>query len=271
MAAYRRPTIGDRVQIRDTMIMKRYLPEAIGKVFRIFKDDGGAFPYRLAGVGEQRHWFSEDDICWPVKKAQKAFAPKQATKARPDNQPEKVVINHNRYGCTAGEVRDVLGETADKRNWVLSGGRQVPKLHEGSGWSRKVEASICDARPPPPPAGSVRRTQPAAPVSLSEEEMFAQMEEMQAQLDAEEAAQVEASAQKEPAAAPVAGALEEPAEPKPEPIPTSPTPEVPGKAAPGEPPKPIPQKEPAGEGKGDVRQALANWHKLVPFWRRVEG
>ena len=36
----------------------------------VFEDDGGAFPYRLAGVGEQRHWFSEDDICWPVKKAQ---------------------------------------------------------------------------------------------------------------------------------------------------------------------------------------------------------
>ena len=49
------------------VLRKRYLPEAIGKVFRIIKDDGGAFPYRLGGIGEQRHWFSEDDICWPTK------------------------------------------------------------------------------------------------------------------------------------------------------------------------------------------------------------
>ncbi|CAE7870650.1 E3 ubiquitin-protein ligase [Symbiodinium microadriaticum] len=226
----RRPTIGDRVQIRDTMIMKRYLPEAIGKVFRIFKDDGGAFPYRLAGVGEQRHWFSEDDICWPVKKAQKTFiTPKERTKAKPDNQPEKVVINHNRYGCTAGEVRDVLGETADKRNWVLSGGRQVPKMHEGSGWSRKVENSntICDARPPPPPPGSIPRA--PAPVTLSEEEMFAQMEEMQAQMDAEEAQAAQAPQEPLPAAAPEA----QPVEPV-----TAPTPA----AAPPSPAKPSPQK-----------------------------
>eukprot|EP00439_Symbiodinium_sp_Y106_P086319 s98_g32.t1 len=225
----RRPTIGDRVQIKDTMIMKRYLPEAIGKVFRIFKDDGGAFPYRLAGVGEQRHWFSEDDICWPVKKAQKTFiTPKERTKAKPDNQPEKVVINHNRYGCTAGEVRDVLGETADKRNWVLSGGRQVPKMHEGSGWSRKVENSntICDARRPPPPPGSIPRA--PAPVTLSEEEMIAQMEEMQAELDAEAAQAAQAPQEPLPAASPEA----QPVEPV-----TAPTP-----AAPPSPAKPSPQK-----------------------------
>ncbi|CAE6944502.1 rnf126 [Symbiodinium sp. CCMP2456] len=226
----RRPTIGDRVQIRDTMIMKRYLPEAIGKVFRIFKDDGGAFPYRLAGVGEQRHWFSEDDICWPVKKAQKTFITqkeRERTKAKPDNQPEKVVINHNRYGCTAGEVRDVLGETADKRNWVLSGGRQVPKMHEGSGWSRKVENSntICDARRPPPPPGSVPRA--PAPVTVSEEEMIAQMEEMQAELDAQ-AAQAQAPQKPVPPAAPEA--------PPVEPV-TAPTP-----AAPPSPAKPSLQK-----------------------------
>ena len=175
---YRRPTVGDRVQVRDTMIMKRYLPEAIGKVFRIFKDDGGAFPYRLAGVGEQRHWFSEDDICWPTKVQTKTFNHNKKGKADPD-QPEKVIINHNRYGCTKGEVRNVLGETADKKSWVLEGGRQVPKSHEHSGWSR-VQAAIPDGPPPPPPAPVV---------TLSEAEIFAQMEEMQAQMEAEEAAQ----------------------------------------------------------------------------------
>ena len=181
IAEYRRPTVGDRVQVRDTMIMKRYLPEAIGKVFRIFKDDGGAFPYRLAGVGEQRHWFSEDDICWPTKVQTKVFNHQKGGKANPD-QPEKVMINHNRYGCTQGEVRDVLGETADKKSWVLSGGRQVPKSHEHSGWSR-IQAEKPDGPPPPPP------TAPQAAVTLSEAEIFAQMEEMQAQMEAQEAAQ----------------------------------------------------------------------------------
>eukprot|EP00438_Fugacium_kawagutii_P000582 Skav211996 [mRNA] locus=scaffold2069:143463:145088:- [translate_table: standard] len=175
IAEYRRPTIGDRVQIRDTMVMKRYLPEAIGKVFRIIKDDGGAFPYRLAGVGEQRHWFGEDDVCWPTRVQTKVFK-RAGGKANPD-QPAKVMINHNRYGCTQGEVRDVLGETADKKSWVLQGGRQVPKAHEHSGWSR-IQAETADAPPPPPSA-------PPGAVTLSEAEIFAQMEEMQAQMDAE--------------------------------------------------------------------------------------
>ena len=193
IAEYRRPTIGDRVQVRDTMVMKRYLPEAIGKVFRIIKDDGGAFPYRLAGVGEQRHWFGEDDVCWPTKVQTKVF--NRGGKANPD-QPAKVMINHNRYGCTQGEVRDVLGETADKKSWVLQGGRQVPKSHEHSGWSRIQPESV---EPPPPPPGA-----PPAAVTLSEAEMFAQMEEMQAQLDAEAMEQSVQSTPSVPSAPPEA-------------------------------------------------------------------
>ena len=193
MAEYRRPTIGDRVQVRDTMVMKRYLPEAIGKVFRIIKDDGGAFPYRLAGVGEQRHWFGEEDVCWPTKVQTKVFIPGRSKKEKNPDQPAKVMINHNRYGCTQGEVRDVIGETADKKSWVLQGGRQVPKSHEHSGWSR-IQPATPDAPPPPPPGA------PPAAVTLSEAEMFAQMEEMQAQMDAEmaEAAALDQSVQSVP-------------------------------------------------------------------------
>ena len=210
IAEYRRPTIGDRVQVRDTMVMKRYLPEAIGKVFRIIKDDGGAFPYRLAGVGEQRHWFGEDDVCWPTKVQTKVF--NRGGKVNPD-QPEKVVINHNRYGCTQGEVRDVLGETADKKSWVLQGGRQVPKSHEHSGWSR-IQAEKADAPPPPPPGA------PQA-VTLSDAEIFAQMEEMQAQMDAEAETQSAVSAQVSPSG-PSMPVVEAPAIPEskaPEPAP----------------------------------------------------
>eukprot|EP00931_Biecheleriopsis_adriatica_P064635 TRINITY_DN39387_c0_g1_i1.p1 TRINITY_DN39387_c0_g1~~TRINITY_DN39387_c0_g1_i1.p1 ORF type:complete len:479 (+),score=161.14 TRINITY_DN39387_c0_g1_i1:43-1437(+) len=175
LQAYRRPTVGDRVEVKDTMIMKRYCPTAIGKVFRIFKDDGGATPYRLAGIGEQRHWFSEADVCWPTK-VEKTWT-KSKVKARPDNQPNQILISFNRYGCTQGEVRDVTGETADKKSWILKGGRQVPKSHEGSGWTR-VEAAAPDGVPPPPP--------PSGPeINISEAEMFAQMEEMQAQMEAD--------------------------------------------------------------------------------------
>ena len=220
IAEYRRPTIGDRVQVRDTMVMKRYLPEAIGKVFRIIKDDGGAFPYRLAGVGEQRHWFGEDDVCWPTKVQTKVF--NRGGKANPD-QPEKVVINHNRYGCTQGEVRDVLGETADKKSWVLQGGRQVPKSHEHSGWSR-IQAEKADAPPPPPPGA------PQA-VTLSDAEIFAQMEEMQAQMDAEAETQSAVSTPQVSPSAPSMPVVEAPAileskAPEPEAAP-APAPEAP--------------------------------------------
>ncbi|CAJ1450659.1 unnamed protein product [Effrenium voratum] len=197
----KRPTIGDRVQVRDTQIMKRYLPEAIGKVFRIIKDDGGAFPYRLGGIGEQRHWFSEEDICWPTKATKPTFVAKgsQKEKAKPDDQPDKVLINHNRYGCTQGEVREVLGETGDKRNWVLKGGRQVPKAHEGSGWSR-VSDRLTNGPPPPGPPP------PGPPVVVtsgpSEAEIFAEMEELAKQLEAQEAEQVAAAAPAAPAPAP---------------------------------------------------------------------
>jgi len=179
MEEYRRPTVGDRVMVRDTMVMKRYLPEAIGKVFRIIKDDKGSTPYRLAGVGEQRHWFSEIDVCWPPKVTKAEV--KAKAKPKPENQPEKIMVTFNRYGCTAGEVREVLGETADKKSWVCKGGRQVPKMHEGKGWTR-VESDT-----PPPPSGPPPSGPPPQVFGGDDidAEMLAQMEEMQAQLDAE--------------------------------------------------------------------------------------
>lgn len=175
VATMKRPTIGDKVEIVDSNLMRRYLPEAVGKVYRIIRDDGGSTPYRLAGLGEQRHWFSEADVKWPQPKAAKIVAGGKA--AKPVNQPSKVQVLQNRYGCTAGEVRDVLNQTADSKNWVLTGGRQVPKSHEGTGWIR-VEP---DAPPPPPPDYDLATTAAAA----MEAEMLAQMEEMQAELEAE--------------------------------------------------------------------------------------
>lgn len=43
------------------------------------------------------------------------------------------VLDH-RYGCFAGEVVHIFGESDDERSWLIQGGRQVPKSHQGRGW-----------------------------------------------------------------------------------------------------------------------------------------
>jgi len=137
-----RPTVGDKVQVMDSDLMKRYLPNSVGKVFRIIKDDGGSTPYKLSGQ-EAQHWFSETDIKWPEKARPKKTPPK------PPDQPDQIKILQSRYGCLQGEVHEVMRLSADAKSWMLKSGCQVPKKHEGTGW---VRAGSHAALLPPPPA-----------------------------------------------------------------------------------------------------------------------
>ncbi|CAE8644304.1 unnamed protein product, partial [Polarella glacialis] len=184
LANVRRPTVGDKVQIMDNNHMRKYLDVHVGKVFRIIRDDGGGTPYRLSGVGEQRHWFSEADVCWPVAKPKKAKGAPVAPVAKSDIMPSQVRITKARYGCSANEVREVLRATEDGFSWVLTGGRQVPKSHEGNGWRRLLDSSKPAAPgpgvaaagaagyappPPPPPPPQHAPTCPAAPQVFEED------------------------------------------------------------------------------------------------------
>eukprot|EP00929_Paragymnodinium_shiwhaense_P019849 TRINITY_DN13404_c0_g1_i1.p1 TRINITY_DN13404_c0_g1~~TRINITY_DN13404_c0_g1_i1.p1 ORF type:complete len:654 (+),score=261.88 TRINITY_DN13404_c0_g1_i1:293-2254(+) len=176
---YRRPTVGDRVQIVPNNLTKRYIPTYVGHVLKIIKDDGGSTPYKLAGLDRQC-WLGTEDVKWPDKKKGKkvklAFKPEAV--GNPNHMPKQVIILQDRYGCKYGDVRQCLKATPDGQHWVLSGGRQVPKFQEGQGWAR-VNSDAPDGPPPPPPDAAG----PDDP--FLDADLLAQMEEMQAQFDQE--------------------------------------------------------------------------------------
>eukprot|EP00927_Polykrikos_kofoidii_P054776 TRINITY_DN49147_c0_g1_i1.p1 TRINITY_DN49147_c0_g1~~TRINITY_DN49147_c0_g1_i1.p1 ORF type:complete len:735 (+),score=150.14 TRINITY_DN49147_c0_g1_i1:80-2206(+) len=169
---YRRPTIGDCVQVVESNLTKRYLPYAVNKVYKIIVDDGGHTPYKLAGL-EKQHWFSQADVKWPEKEVEKKqtrkMLPAEAARCSTfdTNQPKEIMIMENKYGCTEGEVKEVLYATSDGANWVLHGGRQVPKAHEGTGWARLNDDPALPpptaATPPPPPPPPTMPVPAAAP------------------------------------------------------------------------------------------------------------
>lgn len=210
----KRPTVGDFVQVVANDLMKRYAPNEVGKVFKIIKDDGGSYPYRLARC-EARHWFSENDIKWPDLDNKPVKRKKASSLEKPVDMPRQVMIMQDRYGCQAGELIDVKGQTGDQQSWILIGGKQVPKAHEGVGWSRvePQDAPPPPPEPPPPPrpaataavAGTAAASTAAAEVRIAqtEEEIMAQMEEMQAEMDKEAQAARAPAATPAPAAAKV--------------------------------------------------------------------
>jgi len=54
------------------------------------------------------------------------------------SEPKCVRVLQQRYGCQVGDVFDIEGDSKYGRNWLEagSGGRTLPKFHEGVGWEK---------------------------------------------------------------------------------------------------------------------------------------